>query len=103
MADREEDLKIGVRSTAVWLGEMDRAFLAALQLLLIVTLVLVGRNAELGFWYYAGLAMAAVLSAYPQYLVKERERARCFRAFLNNAWLGGAIFAGIVLDSVLQP
>jgi len=103
MADREEDLKIGVRSTAVWLGEMDRAFLAALQLLLIVTLILVGRNAELGFWYYAGLGMAAVLCAYQQYLVKARERARCFRAFLNNAWLGGTIFVGILLDSVLQP
>lgn len=103
MADREEDIKIGVNSTAIWLGEMDRAFLAGSQLLLLFSLVLVGRNAELGFWYYAGLSLATVLGGYQQYLIRERASEACFQAFLNNAWLGGVVFAGIALDSVLQP
>jgi 4-hydroxybenzoate polyprenyltransferase len=98
MADRAEDLKIGVRSTAVLFGELDRLVLAGLQFLLIATLALVGRSAALGPWYYGGLGAAAVFALYQTYLIKDRDGVRCFRAFLNNAWLGAAVFAGIVLD-----
>ncbi|HEY8518669.1 MAG TPA: 4-hydroxybenzoate octaprenyltransferase [Gammaproteobacteria bacterium] len=102
MADREDDLKIGVNSTAVLLGDMDRAAIAGLHALLAVSLVLVGRTAELGPWYYAGVAAAACLALYQLGLIWSREPQRCFRAFLNNAWYGAAVFAGIALDFVFR-
>ncbi|MGD8323063.1 MAG: 4-hydroxybenzoate octaprenyltransferase, partial [Gammaproteobacteria bacterium] len=102
MADRDDDLKVGVKSTAIMVGEMDRAFIGSLQILLIATLILVGLRAELGRWFYAGLGLAAALAAYQQYLIRDRERERCLRAFLNNAWFGGAVFLGILLDYVFR-
>ncbi len=102
MTDRVDDLKIGVRSTAIVFGDLDRVFVAALQVLLLASLVLVGRSAALGTWYYGGLAAAAVFAAYQTYLTKDRDAGKCFRAFLNNAWFGGAVFAGIMLDYVFR-
>jgi 4-hydroxybenzoate polyprenyltransferase len=98
MTDRPDDVKLGVRSTAILFGELDRAFIAGLQALLLASLVLVGRSAGMGPWYYGGLAAAAAFCLYQVYLTKERDVVQSFRAFLNNAWLGGAVFAGIVLD-----
>ena len=98
MADRIDDLKIGVRSTAILFGDMDRVFIAALQVLLFASLVLAGRSAELGVWYYGGLAAAASFALYQHYLIKDRDAGKCLRAFLNNAWLGGSVFCGIALD-----
>lgn len=98
MTDRADDLKVGVRSTAILFGELDRQFIAALQVLLLASLVLVGRSAALGAWYYGGLGAAACFAAYQGYLIRERDGVQAFRAFLNNAWFGAAVFAGIVLD-----
>jgi 4-hydroxybenzoate polyprenyltransferase len=98
MTDRDDDRKIGVKSTAILFGDLDRVIVALLQALLLGSLVLVGRNAELGSWYYGGLGAAAGFCLYQAYLIKDRDAIMSFRAFLNNAWLGGAIFAGIVLD-----
>jgi len=98
MTDRPDDERIGVRSTAILFGELDRAFIAGLQALLLASLVLVGRSADLGAWYYGGLAAAALFCVYQLYLIKERDIVQSFRAFLNNAWFGGAVFAGILLD-----
>jgi 4-hydroxybenzoate polyprenyltransferase len=98
MTDRPDDIKIGVRSTAILFGDLDRAFVAGLQALFLASLVLVGRSADMGAWYYGGLAAAGVFCLYQAYLIKERDVVQSFRAFLNNAWLGGAIFAGILLD-----
>jgi 4-hydroxybenzoate polyprenyltransferase len=98
MTDRPDDVKIGVRSTAILFGDLDRAFVAGLQALFLASLVLVGRSADMGPWYYGGLAAAGVFCLYQAYLIKERDVVQSFRAFLNNAWLGGAIFAGILLD-----
>ncbi len=100
MADREDDLAIGVNSTAVLLGDMDRTALAGLQVLFLVALALVGRGAELGNWYVGSLAVALLLFTYQQFLIRDREPAGCVRAFMNNAWLGGVIFVGILLDYV---
>lgn len=100
MADKEDDLEIGVRSTAILFGEMDRMILAGLQAFFLLGLALVGQAAELGVWYFAGLGLAALLFGYQHWLIKERAPARCFDAFLNNAWLGGFVFAGIVLDTI---
>jgi 4-hydroxybenzoate polyprenyltransferase len=103
MTDRPDDVKIGVRSTAILFGELDRAFIAGLQTLLLASLVLVGRSADLGAWYYGGLAAAALFCVYQLYLIKERDIVQSFRAFLNNAWFGGAVFAGILLDYTFRP
>jgi 4-hydroxybenzoate polyprenyltransferase len=103
MTDRPDDIKIGVRSTAILFGDLDRAFVAGLQALFLASLVLVGRSAGMGQWYYGGLAAGAVFCLYQAYLIKERDIVQSFRAFLNNAWLGAAIFAGILLDYTFRP
>jgi 4-hydroxybenzoate polyprenyltransferase len=102
MVDRDDDLRIGVRSTAILFGDMDCALIGGLQALFILSLALVGKGAQLGPWFYAGLGIAAVLAIYQQYLIRNREPARCFQAFLNNAWLGGAVFFGILLDFIFR-
>ncbi len=98
MVDRPDDLKIGVRSTAILFGDMDRAIIGGLQALLLLSLVLVGRSAGLGVWYYGGLVAAAAFAVYQTYLIRDRDVGECFRAFLNNAWFGGSVFVGIALD-----
>jgi 4-hydroxybenzoate polyprenyltransferase len=103
MTDRPDDAKIGVRSTAILFGDLDRVFIAGLQALFLTSLVLVGRSAAMGPWYYAGLIAAGLFCAYQAYLIKERDLVQSFRAFLNNAWLGGAVFAGILLDYTFRP
>lgn len=102
MADRSDDMKIGVKSTAIMAGEMDRAFVGSLQILLLVTLVLVGRRAELGGWYYGSLVFAGLLAVYQQYLIRNRDPESCLRAFHNNIWFGAAVFLGILLDYIFN-
>ncbi len=97
MVDREDDLKIGVRSTAILFGDSDRLVVGILQGLVLAGLVLVGLRAELGGLYYLALAVAAGLAAYQQYLIRTRDPRRCFEAFLNNHWFGAVVFAGIAL------
>jgi len=103
MVDRDDDLKIGVKSTAILFGDLDRVTIAMLQVFMLLMLYAVGRQVGLQLPYMAGLAVAAALSAYQQFLIAGRERARCFAAFLNNHWLGAAVFAGLVLDYLLRP
>ncbi len=98
MADREDDLKIGVKSTAILFGELDRAIIALLQVLLFMDLVLIGQQAELGLYYYLGLIIASGFAMYQQYLIKDRHPQRCFQAFLNNNWLGLVVFIGVFVD-----
>lgn len=100
MVDREDDLTVGIKSTAILFDDADRLIIGLLQILLLVDLWLVGRQASLGAPYYAGLAVAAGLAAWQQWLIRDREPAQCFRAFLNNNWFGIAVFAGIVADTV---
>ena len=98
MVDREDDLKIGVKSTAILFGDADRTILFILQLMMFAGLYLLGRQAGLGKFYYLGMGIAALLALYQQLLIRKREPAKCFRAFLNNNWLGTILFIGIVLD-----
>jgi 4-hydroxybenzoate polyprenyltransferase len=102
MADRSDDLKIGVRSTAILFGDLDRALIGALQLLLIAALYLVGSEAKLGGWYHGGLVAAAAFCVYQQHLIRDREAGFCFQAFTNNAWLGASVFGGIALDYLFR-
>ncbi len=100
MADRADDLRVGVKSTAILFGELDRLIIGLLQLTFFAVLLIVGRQAHLGLFYYLGLGVAAGFALYHQYLIRRREPAQCFKAFLNNSWLGLAVFAGIVLHYV---
>lgn len=98
MVDREDDRRIGVRSTAILFGDADRWLIALIQAMMLLALYLVGRIAELGSWYHAGLVAAAGYMVYQQVLIFGREPERCFRAFLSNNGLGAMVFAGILLD-----
>jgi 4-hydroxybenzoate polyprenyltransferase len=102
MVDREDDLVIGVRSSAILFGRADRVLIAALQLAALGGLALVGWMTGLGRWYWAGLAVAAALAAHQQVLIRNRQPAECFRAFLNNNLLGLAVFAGLALDYLFR-
>lgn len=102
MADREDDLRVGVKSAAVLFGEVDRHIIGALQILMVFGLILVGRRAELGPAYTLSLCVVAVLFLYQQYLIYDREPKACFRAFLNNHWVGAAIFAGVAVGYALR-
>lgn len=97
MVDREDDLKLGVRSTAILFGDADRAMIGLIQVLVLVALWLVGRQAGFGGWYLAALAVAAMSSLWQQYLIRARRPEDCFRAFLNNNFYGMVVFIGILL------
>jgi 4-hydroxybenzoate polyprenyltransferase len=96
MADREDDLRSGIKSTAILFGEADRVIIGILQGLMLLGLLLLGQDIGAGYPYYTGLGVAVLLGLYQQYLIRHRDPARCFQAFLNNNWLGAAIFAGIL-------
>lgn len=98
MVDREDDVKVGVKSSAILFGDADRVFVGASQLAVLAVLVLAGRQAGLGAVYNVAVASGALLFLYQQRLIRHREPAACFRAFLNNHWVGALIFAGIVAD-----
>jgi len=98
MVDREDDLKIGVKSSAILFADMDRMMIGVMQAMMLFALVLAGRNMEFGRWYYAGVAGAGVLFAYQQWLIRKREPADCLSAFLNNQYVGMFIFIGILLQ-----
>ena len=98
MCDREDDLKVGIKSTAILFGDADRLIIGLLQVLTLWPLWLLGRGLEFGAAWYLGLAATAVLFVYQQWLIRDREPAACFRAFLNNQWVGAAIFAGLWLQ-----
>ena len=102
LVDREDDLRIGVKSTAILFGKADRALIGLLQVVLMMTLLLLGQQAHLGHWYSAGLVVAAGLAIYQQYLIRTRDPAQCFQAFLNNNWFGAAVFVGIAVDYLLR-
>ena len=98
MVDREDDLRVGVKSSAILFGDADRFFVGASQVAVLAVLVLAGRQAGLGAFHDAGIVLATLLFLYQQYLIRDREPAACFKAFLNNNWVGALVFAGIVAD-----
>jgi len=98
MVDRDDDIKIGVKSTAILFGSADRLIIGFIQLFLIVDLVLIGQQAQLSGLYYLGVMIASGFALYQQYLIKDRDKALCFRAFLNNNWFGMILFIGVFLN-----
>ena len=98
MVDREDDLKIGVKSTAILFGEWDKRIIGYLQLALLVVLVGIGLLAGRGWIYYLGLFGAAWLALYQQFLIRDLKPEECFKAFINNNAFGLVIFCGLLLD-----
>jgi 4-hydroxybenzoate polyprenyltransferase len=98
MVDRDDDIRIGVRSTAILFGDSDRHIIAVLQLMTLLSLYLVGRMVHLRYWYDAGLWVGALFFIYQLWLIRARDRDACFRAFLNNNYFGMAVFIGMALE-----
>jgi 4-hydroxybenzoate polyprenyltransferase len=103
MVDREDDLKLGLKTSAITFGRYD---IAAVMLCYAVTLLItlgVGWRYGLRGWFVAGMAVAAACAVYHYTLIRGRDRMRCFAAFRHNNWLGAAVFIGIALDYVFNP
>ena len=100
MVDRDDDLKIGVKSSAILFADMDKLIVGIMQAMMLFALILVGRAMKFGNWYLTGVAAAAVFFLYQQWLIRDREPSLCFRAFTNNQYVGLCVFIGILLEYV---
>ncbi len=102
MVDRDDDSRIGVRSTAVLFGDLDKLMIGVMQVLMIIALLLVGRRLSLGLWYQLGLLALGLCFVRQQWLIRDRDRDRCFQAFLENRYAGLVVFVGIALEYVFR-
>ena len=103
MVDRDDDLKVGVKSTAILFGDADLFVIGGMQLLMLIALIFVGNMADLGLWYFLSVGLAGLLMAYHQWLARDRSREGCFAAFQQNHYVGMIIFIGIVLHYTFAP
>lgn len=97
MVDRDDDLKVGIKSTAILFGQHDKIIIGGFQLLMTLLLIWVGIDLKLSAVYYLAIGISALLFVYQQWLIKDRERQACFKAFLNNNWYGAVVFLGVLL------
>ena len=98
MVDRDDDLRIGVRSSAILFADLDRFMIAMMQLMMLFALLLIGRSLKFGDGYDAGLIAGACCFLWQQWLIRNREPEECFKAFQNNNYFGFAVFAGVLLE-----
>jgi 4-hydroxybenzoate polyprenyltransferase len=103
MVDRNDDLKIGIKTSAITFGHFDVAIIMLCYGAMLGILAWIGLRQHYGLFYFAGLAAAAGIALYHWTLIRARERMKCFKAFMHNNWLGGAIFIGIVIELNLKP
>ncbi|HXC60587.1 MAG TPA: 4-hydroxybenzoate octaprenyltransferase [Steroidobacteraceae bacterium] len=96
MVDRDDDIKLGVQSTAIAFGDMDTLIIGAMQLMVLGGLLLAGRSTGLHWPFHASLIVAAALFAWQQWLIRNAEREACFKAFLNNHWVGLVVMIGVI-------
>ena len=101
MSDRKDDLKIGIKSTAILFGQHDLLIIFGAQLLMIINLIYIGKIAELGYLFYISIGVATIFMMYQQWLARDRVSQNCFAAFMNNNYVGMAIFIGISADYML--
>ena len=101
MVDRQDDIRIGVKSTAILFGSADRLIIGVMQLFVLLSLISVGQQTNLRYWYYLAIIIVAALFIYQQTLIYYRDPHDCFRAFLNNNYVGLLVFAGIVASYLL--
>jgi 4-hydroxybenzoate polyprenyltransferase len=102
MVDREDDLKVGAKSTAILFGELDRVIIGMLMATFALTMALVGQRAHLSWPYWAGFAVAMALFVYQQWLIRHRERGPCLTAFRNNNWVGFALWLGMLVALAIR-
>ncbi len=102
MVDREDDRKIGIRTSAITFGRLDVAAVMGCHALFLLIMIWIGKLFRPGWYFYLGLAVAAGLVAVQYRMIRDRDPARCFRAFRNNNWVGAVIFAGIVASFYFQ-
>lgn len=102
MVDRDDDIRAGIKSTAILFGRYDKLITALLQILFILSIIYVGVFYESGLPFYLGIAVAICLSIYQQYIIRNRERDACFKAFLNNHYVGMSIFLGLLGDTLIR-
>ena len=98
MVDRDDDLRIGAKSSAILFAAADKALIAGFQCAVVVLLIGIGLLVRLGLIYYVALSIATLLFGYQQYLIKDRDRCRCLRAFQHNNGVGMIVFVGIFID-----
>jgi 4-hydroxybenzoate polyprenyltransferase len=98
MVDRDDDVRVGIKSTAILFGHADRAMVAAMQASTVAALALLGVRLQFGIAYFLCIAVAGALFVYQQRLIRDRKPANCFAAFRNNVWVGFALFAGTVIE-----
>lgn len=103
MVDRDDDVKIGLRTAAITFGRFDVAAVMLCYAAMLGILVHVGRGLNFGWVYFGSLAVAAAIMAYHYLLIRGRDRERCFKAFLHNNWVGAVIFAGVLIEYALRP
>jgi len=103
MVDRDDDLKIGIRTSAITLGRFDVAAVMAFYAAYLAVWAVIGARLSLGAAYFAGIAAAAVLAGWHFTLIRDRSREGCFRAFRLNHWVGLAVFAGVVVNALWRP
>ncbi|MDX8383018.1 MAG: 4-hydroxybenzoate octaprenyltransferase, partial [Ghiorsea sp.] len=101
MVDRDDDVQVGIKSTAILFATWDRLWIGFFQCVFLLLMLYLGTIYQLGMIYQLGLAAATILSIYQQYLIQNRQRDQCFKAFLNNNLLGAMIFLGLFLDYAL--
>jgi len=102
MVDRDDDVKVGIKTSAITFGKYDVLAVMSCYAVMLAILAGVGVNFKFGALYFAGLLVAAGIMGYHYTLIKNRERDKCFKAFLHNNWIGAAIFAGIALDQYIR-
>ena len=102
MVDRDDDIRLGIHSSALFFGQYDVLAVMASYAVTLIILAVVGNMLHLGMAYYLGLLVAAGIATYHYTLIRNRQREACFKAFLHNNWFGAAVFAGIVLDYLLH-
>lgn len=103
MVDRDDDVHVGIKSTAILFGAADRFMVGLLQASAVLSFALFGSQQQLGTLYHLALAAASGLFVYQQYLMRDRSRTGCFKAFRNNTWVGFSLFVGVVLETSVWP
>ena len=98
LADRDDDIRAGVKSSAILFGCWNRILIGLFQTLTLLLLGIVGLKYGAGAWFYIGVAVATTLATYQQWLIRHHDPAKCLRAFSNNAWSGFAVFTGLFID-----
>jgi 4-hydroxybenzoate polyprenyltransferase len=102
MVDRDDDVKLGIKTSAIFFGKYDVLIVMLCYAIHLGGLTYIGRLKQLGPWYYTGVLVASLLALWHYWLIRGRDRERCFRAFLGNHWYGLAIFAGVVIDYAVR-